>query len=109
MRVIAEISYKDFMAIKDIEQAATDAGFKLAKSSYSGGVSLIPLGDNFPVYSRNADLFCGNLRDIQLFLEGIKWAKQYYGMLKLVDDKKIAKREQIVRNRELINLLKGTK
>lgn len=40
--------------------------------------ALVPFQDCLPVYSRDAELFIGNLTQAESWLTGMEWARNYY-------------------------------
>ncbi len=62
--------------------------------------------NSVPIYSRDAEIFVGTLKDLQYWLRGVKWARDYDNIMKLTDDKKRARKEQDERNRQLAKTLK---
>ena len=72
-------------------------------------IYLVPLDDKFPHYSRGAEIFCGSIEDIELWLKGIEWARTYDMMLRISSDKKRDEREQVERNRQLMQMVKTGK
>lgn len=99
--------------IRRIEQQIDVLGFKFAKSKHGswtedhGALSIVPKdADSLPIYSRDAELFVGSLEQLQVWIQGVRWAREYDMMLKLSDDKKRARKEQDERNRQLARTLK---
>ena len=102
--------------IKRIEQAVDELGFKFSKSKHSdwteehGALSLVPKDtDALPIYSRDAELFVGSVERLEDWLAGVKWARDYDSMLRLSNDTKRARKEQDVRNRQLLAIIKESK
>jgi len=62
--------------------------------------------DSLPIYSRDAEVFVGSLTDLQYWLRGGEWSRDYDRMMKVTDDKKRARKEQDLRNRQLAKTLK---
>ena len=60
---------------------------------------------SLPIYARDSELFQGSLRDLRSWIIGIDWARRYDFMLRLSDDQKREKKEQTVRNQQLLALL----
>jgi hypothetical protein len=60
-----------------------------------------------PIYARDAELFVGNLDELGKWLQGIQWMHDYYVMLKLVDEKKVQKKEDDVRHEQLVRKLRN--
>jgi hypothetical protein len=68
-----------------------------------------PKDDCLPHYSRDAQLYCGTLESIETWLEGLQFARNYDETLKLGNDKKRSEREQVERNRQLLQMVKTGK
>ena len=60
-----------------------------------------------PIYTRDAILFAGTLDDADYFMRGVLWAREYDRMTvdQKLDDKRVRK-EQDLRNRQLLKTLK---
>jgi hypothetical protein len=70
-------------------------------------LALVPKdAESVPIYSRDAEVFSGTLEELAVWLRGVEWARDYDRMLKVSDDDKRARKEQDVRNRHLVQLLK---
>lgn len=63
--------------------------------------------ESLPIYSRDAEIFVGSIEELEVWLRGVQWARDYDCMLKVSDDKKRACKEQDYRNRELVQILKN--
>lgn len=89
-------------------------GLTIAKSKYGDVItqmSVMPMQDTVeetvPIYSRDAELFIGTLEEIEFWIYGVEWARQYDMVLfgkKHNDNRK--RKEQDVRNRNLVDKLK---
>jgi hypothetical protein len=102
--------------IKRIEEEIDRLGFKFSKSKHTdwsedhGALSLVPKDhEALPIYTRDAELFVGNLERLEDWINGVRWARQYDMMLKLSDDDKRAKAEQKEKNRILMRMIKEGK
>ena len=81
-----------------------------SSSSYHETVAIRPKdSDALPIYSRDAELFAGSLDNLDRWIQGVKWARDYDRMLKVSDDKKRARKEQDLRNYHLAQMLKDEK
>lgn len=70
-------------------------------------VAIRPKDQNsLPIYRRDAELFVGTLEQLEVWLRGVEWARQYDTMLKVSDDKKRKRKEQDELNRQLVLRLK---
>jgi hypothetical protein len=69
-------------------------------------VSVRPKDANaLPIYSRDADLFIGRLEDLEYWLRGIQWARNYDRMLGISSNKKRANKEDDYRHSQLVKKL----
>ena len=105
--------YHAVIELRRLEQAVDQLGFMLAEPRTgnwgSGGdrVSIKPKdADSLPIYSRDAEIFTGTLEQLQVWIRGVQWAREYDSMLKLSDEKKRIKKEDEERGRQLIAKLK---
>jgi hypothetical protein len=99
--------------VRRLEEQIDALGFKFAKSKHSewhddnGYLSLKPKDpDALPIYNRDAELYVGSLEQLETWLAGVRWAREYDMMLRISDDKKRAAGEQKERNRQLMQTLK---
>ena len=114
--------------IDRVRKQAKDLGFEFHTSRYGHNegtdyISLRPAehepftAQPLPIYTRDADIFTGDLNDIERFLSGIIWARQYDEMLKLSDHKKrrgaeqryhvmMIKRQEKAEAKKIIEILK---
>jgi hypothetical protein len=102
--------------LRDIEEKIDLLGFKFSKSKHGDwtdshdALSLVPKdADALPMYSRDAELFVGNLERLEDWLAGVQWARDYDRMCKISSDKTRAAAEQKERNRHLMRTLKEGK
>lgn len=63
--------------------------------------------DSLPIYSRDAEMFAGTIEQLEVWIRGIEWARNYDRMLfgKTHNDKR-ERKEQDERNRRLVRILK---
>lgn len=116
------IGYNTIMRLNRAERNAKSFGFRFGPSRIpaikrlmaelkesptivSDDLSVYPDEDALPNYTRDAELFNGDLTQVESFLAGVLWSKQYLTMLGLVSDLKIERKEQNVRNKKLLALL----
>ena len=100
--------------IRYLEAEVDKLGFKFAGprhgdwQDHNNLVSLVPKdSDTLPIYTRDAELFKGSIEDMQVWLQGVRWAREYDMMLRLGDDKKRAKAEDKERARQALQALKA--
>ncbi len=103
--------YNLILKIRRLEHQCERLGFMMCenkngyRSQIGDVVAIKPRGDSLPIYARDADLFVGTLDELELWLNGIHWAREYDRMLRLSDDKKRERKEQDERNRKLATAL----
>ena len=108
--------WETIQRVKRIEEEIDKLGFKFCKSKHTdwsddhGALSLVPKDhEALPIYSRDAELFVGNLERLEDWINGVRWAREYDRMLKISDDDKRVKAEQKEKNRILMRMIKEGK
>jgi len=97
--------------IRRIEKQIDALGLKFSKSNTASSdhstVSLVPKDlESLSIYSRDAELYIGSLEQLETWLHGVEWARNYDRMLKVSNDKKRAQAEQKELNRQLMQTIK---
>lgn len=102
--------------VRRLEDQVDKLGFKFKSPRHGDweqqerSLALVPKdADVLPIYSRDAELFVGTLEELETWLHGVRWAREYDMMLRLSDEKKRARKEQDERNRILLKTLKDSK
>jgi hypothetical protein len=107
------IGFRDIQRIERVQETARQLGMQLGRPSFSYDkdvITLYPAGDeSLPIYSRDTPLFTGDLDQVESFLTGLQWARNYDKMIRLSTDKRRSKKEQDYRNQQLINILSRDK
>ena len=106
--------YQSVLALRRLEDEVDKLGFMLCdpKTGWGGDdfnnlAGIKPKdADALPIYTRDAEIFRGTLEELQVWIKGVHWAREYDRMLKLSDDKTRAKKEEHERGRQLIAKLK---
>lgn len=102
------IGYFAIQKIRRVEEQCAALGMRLASPKFAGAdrIAIIPVdADSLPVCSRDVDLFTGTLDEVEVWLKGVLWARNYYRLLGVTTDKNIQRKEQDARNRKLISNL----
>lgn len=105
------MGYHTILRIRRLEDEVNKLGFRMGHPKHGGFstdldvVALFPRDNELPVYSRDAELFCGTIKELEVWLRGVQWARTYYSLLRVVDDKKVKKKEQDCRNEVLMQAL----
>jgi len=110
--------YNAVLEFRRLEKAIDDLGFMLCAPKHGSWgsedtgdrVAIKPKDtDSLPIYSRDAEVFTGTLEQLQTWIRGVAWAREYDMMLKLSDDRKRQRKEQDARNQQLVRILKNEK
>jgi hypothetical protein len=93
------VGFYTYREIQRVEELANKLGFQFTYPKHHGSdsdyFSLIPINDDaFPIYNRDAQLFTGTLGDVDAWLRGLVWARDYDKLLKVSNEKKRERKEQ---------------
>jgi hypothetical protein len=101
--------YDTVQLYERVLEKLNELGLAIGKPLYgdnSKQISVVPIQDtvkdSVPVYNREAHLFTGSLEDVENWIDGVEWARQYDMLLfgkKHNDNRK--REEQNVRNKKL--------
>ena len=102
--------YETIKKIRQIEERAAALGFTIAAPdvTYSGRdcATLRPRFDELPHFSRDASIFTGTFQEIDVWLRGAEWNRQYLTtIIKATSHKKISEKEDQIRQQHLLNTL----
>lgn len=105
--------YSAILFMQRLIKECDELGFMMAHSkhgnsvNYGDVVALKPKDkDALPIYARDAELFAGTLEQLEVWLRGVKWARDYDRMIRLSTDDRRERKEQDERNRILVRMLK---
>ena len=104
--------YDTILTYRRIEKQCADMGLQICgpkhgwNREYGAVLAVRPLDDALPIYSRDVELFIGSLEELEIWLRGAEWMHTYYALLKIVDNKKIQKKEDGVRHGRLVEKLR---
>lgn len=108
--------YQGILRLRRLEEAVDKLGFMITApkhgswSDENDQVGLKPKdSESVPIYARDAEVFCGTLDQLNVWINGAMWARNYDMMLKVSDEKKRERKEQDVRNKHLMQILKNEK
>jgi len=101
--------------IDRVREVVDRLGFRMGKPAYAAysetdnmdNIALYPKDDCLPIYTRDACLFTGNLVELEYWIKGLDWARQYDSYLgavsdkrrKQYEDKEVARQERIKYNK----------
>lgn len=107
--------YNTVIKIRDLDQKIDALGFRWGHprhGSVRGGydfgdvVALFPKEHSLPIYSRDAELFVGTIEQLEVWLRGLEWARDYDRMLLgHTLAKRRERKEQDYRNQQLLEHL----
>jgi hypothetical protein len=87
--------YQTFKRWQRIEEYAGKLGFRIGNPKHGWGgtdsgdmVAIFPKEEELPTFTRDAEIFSGSFRELEVFLLGWERAQQYDMLLRLTDDKK---------------------
>lgn len=100
--------YTTFKRWQRIEAHAETLGFRIGNPKHGhwgdataqDTVSIYPKEGALPTYTRDAEIFSGTFRELEVFLHGWERAQQYDMLLRLSDEKKRKKYEDKERERQ---------
>lgn len=107
--------YNTVLKIRRLEEKCNQLGFMFCHAKhyhheFGDVIALKPKDiDSLPIYSRDAELFIGTLEELEYWVRGVEWAREYDNMLNVSNSKKREDKEQLVRNRKLFSILKNEK
>lgn len=105
--------YNMIRKIKRIEETLHNLGMRWGHNRYGmdvefgDTVGVMPRDEELPMYARDAVLFDGSIEDLDRWLQGVKWARDYDMLIRVSDEKKRARKEQDVRNKQMVQRLKN--
>ena len=121
--------YSYILKIQSLETQIHELGFRWGYDKHGrwGGpgddfgdkVAIFPRDEELPAYSRDAMLFCGTINELQSWINGIKWARDYDMLLKVSNNTKrekgetkhreyLAKIKKQQEQREMMQVLRAT-
>jgi len=106
--------YNLIQKIRKLEDQCDRLGFTMAHSrhgysrEFGDVVALKPKDqDSLPIYARDAELFIGTINELEVWLRGLEWARDYDRMLSLSNEKKRERKEKDWRNQRLLTIIKN--
>jgi len=104
--------YELILAVRRLEDDAEQLGLRVTRSEVHRGhidspIALVPKDDeSLPVYRRGAEMFSGSVQNAIVWLEGVKWAREYDAMVfERGHDEKRIKREENIRHKKLVQMI----
>lgn len=106
--------YSQIRFIEELKERCDALGFSISYAQhgyyykeFGDVVGIFPKDqDALPVYSRDAQLFTGTIEELNVWIAGIEWAREYDRMTigKSIDARR-AQKEQDWRNENLVRIL----
>jgi len=104
--------FNTILQIRRLEEECDKMGFMMCHpdhyhKEYGDTVAVKPKDVNsLPIYSRDAEMFVGTIENLEIWLQGIQWARKYDAMLfGRTHNSKRERKEQDYRNIRLMNTL----
>jgi elongation factor P--beta-lysine ligase len=106
--------YHLVLKIRRLEEECSNLGFMLCYPKYGNSeydmIALKPKDqESLPIYARDAEPFRGTIEELEVWIRGVEWARQYDKLLRLSDEQKRARKEQDERNRRLVEVISNGK
>lgn len=87
--------------IDRVRAVADRLGFRMGKTPYShfsaadsiDNIALYPKDDCLPIYTRDVIIFEGNLVELEYWIKGLDWARQYDSYLGVANEQRRAQYE----------------
>lgn len=105
--------YNDIVKIRRLEHEVEQLGMRMGHAKngyyskeYGDVVALFPRDQELPLYARDAELFTGTLDQLEVWLRAIEWARSYDHLLRISDPAKRLRKEQDLRNKQLLEEIK---
>ena len=104
--------YNMIRKIKRLEETLHELGMRWGYHGYADHnefgdtLAVMPRDEELPIYARDAVLFHGNINDLDRWLQGVKWARDYDKLMCVGDERKRARKEQDVRNKQTMQRIK---
>lgn len=98
--------YQTYTRWQRIESQADAMGFRMGNPNHGWGsdnndvVAIFPKDTELPTFSRDAEIFAGTFREVEVFLTGWARAQQYDMLLRMSDETKRKKYEDKERERQ---------
>ena len=93
--------YNLILKIQALEKQLHDLGMRWGYDkrgqygdTFGDTIAVFPRDDKLPACSRDAMLFCGSLLDLQHWIRGLQWARDYDTLIRVSDQTKREKAEE---------------
>ena len=103
--------YELVLRLRKFEEEIAALGFRMGYSKYHGysdvdQIALFPKDDDcLPIYSRDAEIFTGTIEQCELWMRGIKWAREYARLLGIKEERQRLHKEDLYRKEQLFRKL----
>lgn len=111
--------YTTIQKFRRLEQQLYDLGFTAQQprhgrnvmGEYVDLVAVIPKdAESLPIYTRDAELFVGTIDELEQWVRGVNWARDYDSMMfGAKHNSNRERKEKDYRNRQIANILKSEK
>jgi hypothetical protein len=105
--------YNSILFLEKLRERCDALGFLMCYPKFAGTGDLIsvkPKDKSLPLYARDAELFTGTCEELEVWIRGITWARDYDAMLMgAKNNKKRALKESLILQQELVDILSKDK
>lgn len=110
---MTQVGMYTYRRIKDIESKIETLGFKFKTTTYGNPMEyekfiVITKNDQLPVYRNGTEVFIGYLEEIESWVDGIEWARNYDHLLGLKTGLRRERAEKRLKNKKLLETIKNS-
>ncbi len=98
---------RNISLIRIFEERVKKFGFRITSANDPERLTIKPSDENWPVYVRDTALFVGTMEEADAWMDGVMWAKDYFRMIGISNEKKIQKQEDLIRQQATLEKLQG--
>ena len=103
--------YNNILKVRRFEERVHNFGFRIGYPRYRNReadgdmLCLMPRDHEWPIFSRDAEMFVGTVDSATAWLDGLEFARNYDDMIKVGSRAKRERKEQDHRNKELLKAI----
>lgn len=104
--------YNNILKVRRFEERVHGLGLRIGYPRYRNReadgdmLCLMPQDHEWPIFSRDAEMFVGTVDSATAWLDGLEFARNYDDMIKVGSRVRRERKEQDYRNRKLLQVLK---
>lgn len=110
---MTNVGMSTYRRIKDIESKIEELGFKFKTTFYGNPVEyekfiVVTKDDQLPIYRNGTEVFIGYLEEVESWVHGITWARDYDHLLGLKTGLRRERAEKRLKNKKLLETIKNS-